>query len=354
PLAMGSAASKVYSRLLLGRTVPWLQAGEGAQCSGEGKQPAEYVFGMSRVMELEAEWHKGLVAAKIDIRKAFDMLHRPALLSRLKQAIGDGPSFRSWQAMLADTTAVLQTSWGCSRLQLDRGIRQGSVESPILFGWLAALILRDVKCKHAWQDRHRVFDQLECQDLLFMDDGLLWAHTSKEVSRRLEEWAAELAVHGLKLNPAKCKAYFSPYCVSQSPVSVNGNLVPQVETLEVMGVPFRVGASASELLAPFLARGRDKFWSLKHLLRARTPLTGRILLLDKIIGGTSLWCLSALAPDASALALLNSMQLQCVVWAMREMVHSVVGKMVEFFWTQSQGLGQRVGAALFPHRRLQE
>ncbi|CAE7347584.1 unnamed protein product [Symbiodinium sp. CCMP2456] len=320
PLAMGSAASKVYSRLLLGRTVPWLQAGEGAQCSGEGKQPAEYVFGMSRVMELEAEWHKGLVAAKIDIRKAFDMLHRPALLSRLKQAIGDGPTFRSWQAMLADTTAVLQTSWGCSRLQLDRGIRQGSVESPILFGWLAALILRDVKCKHAWQDRHRVFDQLECQDLLFMDDGLLWAHTSKEVSRRLEEWAAELAVHGLKLNPAKCKAYFSPYCVSQSPVSVNGNLVPQVETLEVMGVPFRVGASASELLAPFLARGRDKFWSLKHLLRARTPLTGRILLLDKIIGGTSLWCLSALAPDASALALLNSMQLQCVVWAMRRAV----------------------------------
>ncbi|CAE7769768.1 pol, partial [Symbiodinium necroappetens] len=300
PLAMGSAAAKVYSRLLLGRTVPWLDAREGAQCSGEGQQPAEYIFGMARVMELEAEWHRGLVAAKIDIRKAFDMLHRPALLSRLKVALGDGPTFRSWQAMLSDTTAVLQTGWGSTRLQLDRGIR--------------------------WEDRHRIYDQMSCQDLLFMDDGLLWADSPREVSRRLQEWASELEKHGLQLNPAKCKVYMSPYSNPADPVTVNGAVIPRVDTLEVMGVPLKVGATGSDLIAPLIARGKEKFWSLKHLFRARTPLAGCLRLLDKIVGGTSLWCLSALAPDVSALALLNSMQLQCVVWAMR------VGKRREEGW----------------------
>ncbi|CAE7801571.1 unnamed protein product, partial [Symbiodinium necroappetens] len=248
PLAMGSAAAKVYSRLLLGRTVEWLGVEEGAQCSGVGRQPAEYIFGMARVMELEAEWHQGLVAAKIDIRKAFDMLHRPALLRRLKQALGDGPTYRSWHNMLSDTTATLQTGWGCSKLQLDRGIRQGSVESPILFGWIASLILHDVK-----------------------------------------EWAEELEKHGLLLNPGKCKAYYSPHCSSCPPIHVHGTLIPRVPVLEVMGIQFRVGASCSELIAPLIARGRDKFWSLKHLFRARTPLAGRVKLLDKIVGGTSLW-----------------------------------------------------------------
>ncbi|CAE7776695.1 unnamed protein product [Symbiodinium sp. CCMP2456] len=328
PLAMGSAAAKVYSRLLLGRTVPWLTVQEGAQCSGVGKQPAEYIFGTARVMELEAEWHRGMVAAKIDIRKAFDMLHRPALLRRLKQAIGDGPTYRSWQAMLSDTSAVLQTGWGSSRLQLDRGIRQGSVESPILFAWLASLILLDVKASRGWDSRPKLFPELGCQDLLFMDDGLIWAHTAAEVSQRLQEWADELEIHGLMLNPSKCKAYYSPHCSTCLPIRVRGHLVPRVQTLEVMGVPLRVGATSSELLAPLIARGRDKFWALKHLFRARTPLTGRIKLLDKIIGGTSLWCLSALAPDASSLALLNSMQLQCVVWAMR------VGKRTQEGWLQ--------------------
>ncbi|CAE7255020.1 X-element\ORF2 [Symbiodinium sp. CCMP2456] len=328
PISMGSAAAKVYSRLLLLRTAPWLQAGEGAQCSGPGKQPAEYLFGMARVMDLEAEWHKGLVAAKIDIRKAFDMVHRPALLARLKQAIGDGPTYRSWHAMLCETDAVLSTGWGQSRLQLDRGIKQGSVESPILFGWLAACILRDTKNACQWHKRPQIYDQLDCQELLFMDDGLIWDGTTKEISRRLQEWADTLKHHGLSLNPRKCKVYMSPYSKDTGQVKVDGVEVPVVAVLEVMGIPFRVGASPSELISSLLSRGRDKFWGHKHLLRANTPLAGRIRLLDKIVGGAALWCLSAIAPDASSLAIINSLQLQCVMWAMK------VGKRATEGWLQ--------------------
>ena len=145
PLAMGSSVAKCYCRMLLARTIGHLRHTGLSQCSGEGRQTAEYVFTVATVMELEAEWKRGIVMAKIDLHKAYDMVDRPSLLKRLEQAMGDGATFRSWQALLADTDAVLQTGWDSSRLQLDRGIKQGSIESPALFSYLAEQILEDTR-----------------------------------------------------------------------------------------------------------------------------------------------------------------------------------------------------------------
>ena len=277
-------------------------------------------------MELEAEWRRGIVMAKIDLHKAYDMVDRPALLTRLKSSLGDGPMYRSWHALLAETDAVFQTGWDTTRLQLDRGIKQGSVESPALFSYLAEQILEDTKAEFRWSERGRAFQGLELEEVLFMDDGVVWADSAKALSRKLEEWSQVLLRAGLSLNPSKCKAYFSPYATGSKEVRVGGVVIPQVPTLTTMGVPFRVGASSAELLAPFLQRAKDKFWALKHLLRASTPLRGRVQLLERVVGGLVLWCLAALAPDAGGMQVLNSLQLQLVVWCMR------VGKRAQETW----------------------
>ena len=120
--------------------------------------------------------------------------------------------------------------------------------------------------------------------------------------------------------------YFSPYADKSKPVTVQGKPVPSLPTFTIMGVPFRVGANSAELLAPFVQRAKDKFWSIKHLLRAKTPLKGRVQLLDRVVGNLVLWCIAALAPDAGGMQVLNSLQLQLVVWCMR------VGKRVQETW----------------------
>ncbi|OLQ00668.1 Retrovirus-related Pol polyprotein from type-2 retrotransposable element R2DM [Symbiodinium microadriaticum] len=336
PLAMSSSVAKCYCRLLLGRTSGYLRHTGPSQCSGEGRQTAEYVFTVARVMELEAEWRRGVVMAKIDLHKAYDMVDRPALLGRLRQAMGDGPTFRSWHALLAETDAVLQTGWDCSRLQLDRGIKQGSIESPALFSYLAEQILEDTKAEFSWADRAQVFPGLALEESLFMDDGCVWAPSSAALGRKLEEWSTVLLRAGLALNPSKCKVYFSPYADKSKPVIVQGKPIPSLPSFTIMGVPFRVGASSAELLAPFVQRAKDKFWSLKHLFRARTQLKGRVQLLDRVIGNLVLWCMAALTPDAGGMQVLNSLQLQLVVWCMRvgkraeALVYSMVGAMVDF------------------------
>ena len=112
-------------------------------------------------MQLEAEWHAGFAIAKLDLHKAYDLVDRKALLKRLMSKLGDGPTYRCWYALLSETDAVLQTCWNTSRLQIDRGIKQGSIESPALFSWLAEQILEDTRQRCGWDKRPKVYRGLD-------------------------------------------------------------------------------------------------------------------------------------------------------------------------------------------------
>ena len=76
----------------------------------------------------------------------------------------------------------------------------------------------------------------------------------------------------------------SPHAKTRK-VVVDGKEIPEVETLTVMGLIFRVGAS-SDLTASPLALARAKFWKLKHLFQNHTPLKERVRLFDRIITPT--------------------------------------------------------------------
>ncbi|CAE7333489.1 pol [Symbiodinium necroappetens] len=209
-----------------------------------------------------AEWNTALmVVIPKELLPVDPKNLRPLAMGR---AMGDGATFRSWHALLAETDAVLQTGWDQSRLQLDRGIKQGSIESPALFSYLAEQILEDTKAEFRWADRPRVFEGLDLEELLFMDDGCVWADSPEALGCKLEEWSRVLLRSGLALNPAKCKVYFSPFAPRNKEVEVFGKVIASLPTFTIMGVPFRVGASASELLAPFVQRAKDKFWAMVY------------------------------------------------------------------------------------------
>ena len=87
--------------------------------------------------------------------------------------------------------------------------------------------------------------------------------------------------------------------------------------LPVMGLKMKVGVSMGELLQPLLARARSKFWSLKHLLRAKTPAKGRVRLMQRVLTNTALWCIAALPPDKPALTVINSFQNLLLTWLLR-------------------------------------
>ena len=129
-ICIGASASKLFARLLWGRTREALKYQGSAQSMGEGRQTSDYHFSIARLLQLEQEWRQGLVFMKLDVENAFDSLNRSVFLERLAEKMGCCQVLRCRWAMFESTDAVLSTVWGESVVDMVKGIRQGSVESP--------------------------------------------------------------------------------------------------------------------------------------------------------------------------------------------------------------------------------
>ena len=317
PICIGAAANKVYARMLLARAKSSFKYSGPVQNMGTGRQTIDYIWIISRLMSLDQEWKGGLHFLKLDIEKAFDSLHRGKFLSRLTTKMGASEELRSWWAMFQNTEAGLFTAWGESNISMSSGIRQGSVESPQVFASAIDWIIHDVAVKHSWNSSSDVYEGLEFAETAFVDDCILWNGSRSLLQQRVCQLIEELSLWGLRVNPEKCQYYVSPFCSDFEPLKLGNLSVVPDKKLDVMGISFHVGSSSQEALQGIFTRTKNKFWALKHLFRAKTPLAGRMKLMQKVLMGTSLWCVGAFVPDKQGLLAINTLQAQLTVWAMR-------------------------------------
>ena len=317
PIALGSSASKLFARMIVNRVVDQLDHASPAQCAGRGRQATDVIFTLHRLFQLEQEWKQGLCALKIDISKAFDTVDRARLVSKLQARIGDTFELRAFRALLVNTQATLQSAWGSSEMILGSGIKQGAIESPLLFSFLMDVAIMEASELHSWQARPKVFPELEQEELLYMDDGVLWGRDCQQVAQRLGEFARVLEGYGLKLNIGKCRLYCSPHMIGERSLRVQGHLLSPEDCLEVMGIPFAVGNAVTQTIQPLLARARAKFWSISHLLRAKASVKSRTVLMNKVVTNTALWCIAAFPPEPLGLRMVNSFQSVLMGWLLK-------------------------------------
>ena len=317
PIVLGSSASKLYSRLVLNRTLKYLGAKGPSQCSHKYRQTCDYVFTLWRVFELCREWGRPLVCVKVDVAKAFDSLDRRVLLQKLRARLGDTPEMRAWENLLLHTEATLLTPWGMSTFVMRSGIRQGAVESPCFFSVVMEEAVIEAAEKYKWSDMDLVFSDQPCEHALFMDDGVFWTCSLEVAKVRIAQLTEVLRTYGLKVNLEKCQLYCSQDVKGLHKLVVQGVELKASEHLDVMGLKLRKGMSCCELLQPLVARAKAKFWENRHLLRCKTSLKGRLALLQRVVAGAGLWCVASVPPDKAAMGLLNSVQATLISWMCR-------------------------------------
>ena len=318
PIAMGSSVSKLFSKLLINRCLHLLTPSTAMQCSGPGRQTCDYLFSVIRLFELCREWGVPLAVFKLDFEKAFDKLDRGKLLQRLEEKLGPGAEMNCWRGLLRGTVGVLQTPWGCTDIHMRTGIKQGAVESPTFFAWIAELIMEETAVKYSWREGSHIFQDFPVEEMLYMDDGMLWNSSLTNLQTRVEQLSVEFASYGLQLNLQKCQLYASTSVAAPRHIRVHGEQIAAVETLEVMGLTLKIGMSVYELASPLASRARAKFWELKHIFRAQGgSMKQRAQVMQRVVGGAALWCICCIPPDAATMTMLNSVQLQLMVWLLR-------------------------------------
>ena len=319
PLSMGSAAAKVFARMLLARTEPQIRIQGPEQCSGKGRQCCDFVFVVARLMQLEQEWKQGICWLKVDLAKAFDRVDRRVLTDRLLQKMGMCPEYRCWYNLLRNTDAVLQTDWDSTVINMHDGIKQGAIESPAFFSFLAEVCLHEASQRFEWHRNEDAFQGLSLNNLLYMDDGLQWSKGVQGLQKESGPMGGCCYRNsGCESTPRSASCTARPSTQASAPSGCKASSFTPRRDLSILGMTFKVGASPSETIAPLLAKARAKFWGgLKHLLRAKTPIGGRVALMERVLGGTVLWPLAALPMDSSSLGLINGLQMQMCIWIMK-------------------------------------
>ena len=317
PLAMGSSVGKLFARMLLSRTARFLSPRTPAQCAAPGRQTADFLFSIHRVFELSREWGSPLCALKVDLHKAFDCVDRRQLLLKLGERMGPCAEMGCWAALMSEVTGFLQTPWGSSLLSMPAGIKQGAIESPSMFGFIAETALEETRVLHRWDEHAKLLEGLNEEECVYMDDGCFWSRGVKLMQTKVEAYAKQLSKYGLSINLGKCQLYCAPRCPGGRSLRLDDVVLEASPHLEVMGLQFKVGVTVMELITPLATKARDRFWEIKHVLCSKGELSKRIRTMQRTAAQAGLWCLSALPPDPGGLGYLNSVQIQLIVWMMR-------------------------------------
>jgi hypothetical protein len=131
-----SVPGKAYARILLGRSRYHLLAHQRPEQSGftPKKSTTDRILALRVLIERKSEFQQGLLAAYVDLRKAFDSVNREALW-RILGLRGVPPKLvRLISELYSGTTSAVRCGGSTSDyFPVDTRVRQGCVLAPTLF-----------------------------------------------------------------------------------------------------------------------------------------------------------------------------------------------------------------------------
>ena len=221
PISLLSCALKVSERLLLKRLHPRLnplidESQAGFRWGAEEQQ----IYTLAETLRLRAGTRT--FCAFVDVRKAFDVAWRDAVLVKLAVAGVAGSTWRVLDDFLSSTSARVLVNGHLSEPWTESaGVRQGSVLGPLLFNILFDGISEAVRAACPGVAFGRDIHAPRVTVLLYADDLVVLAENQRDLQRALDAigaWGARWRF-SFGIGPEKTAVFvvgyrFSPQFVS--------------------------------------------------------------------------------------------------------------------------------------------
>ena len=314
PIAMSSAAFKTLSRVVMERSFDQLRFGCPWSSSGRNRGCADMHGAMSRLRDMVREWRLGVVVVKLDIRGAFDCVHREEVANFLIERIQAPYELRFLLQVLGEN--VLE---GCApggapvRVRSNRGIRQGSPESAEIFGLIISDVICRLKCSGSWRKPGPPLDDMPADVGCYQDDIFLWGECPRRLAHNVDLIAQELKKLGLSLATEKTGVVASKYYRGRRTIHVAGQDVAFREpgsSLRILGLDFDFDAPAHQQAKELMSRVWTAFHANKVILCGVGSRKEKAAMVCKLIEGCWSRCAGALHWEKDDLASMNSMQLR--------------------------------------------
>lgn len=240
-IAVGSAISKVFAQVILGRLDRWAEDGEWRAKSQfgfrKGMGTAEAVFVLRHLVDKAENNKKPLFAAFIDFKKAYDSVPRDLLWRCLQKMGVHGHMSNMLQRMYADTKLCVRVNSEFGpEFESSIGVKQGDPLSPLLFGLYIDRFVSFLSSRYPMGDVFCGKDPL--QVLLYADDMVLVSHDPKVLQAYLDILNVFCEASRMTVNTAKSEVviFFRQWARDIPRLRFGGKRLNEVKEFTYLGV----------------------------------------------------------------------------------------------------------------------
>ena len=287
-------ASKILLRILQKRLEVFLLPELPEEQAGfrRGRGTRDHIANLRWMMEKTRENQQDLYVCFIDYQKAFDCVDHETLWTTLKNMGVPMHLIVLTKSLYSGQEATVRTELGdTEKINIEKGVRQGCILSPLLFNAYAEKIMREALAD--WSGGIRIGGR-KISNLRYADDTSLLANTEEELVEIIERVRVESEKDGLYLNVNKTKI-LSTGIIGR--VMINGENVEVVESFTFLGTQIhRDGLSEKETSRRFglgkaAMGGLTKIWKDRCITLETKVKLVKALVFPIVLYGAETWVL---------------------------------------------------------------
>ncbi|CAE7810020.1 unnamed protein product [Symbiodinium sp. CCMP2592] len=245
PIAMSCTLQKMITRVVMNRCFDSIRSTCRWASSGKGRQVADLIGAVSRFRDHCREWRLHGILLKLDIRGAFDYIHRSSVADFLVTRLGNSPhgAELAFLLRLLSTNRLIGQAPGGAEVEVkaNRGIRQGSPESAELFGLIIQQVMVEAHEDPRWRKCSGELDDLPLDGGCFQDDVVMWGDEIHVMENNVKIIVELLAKLGLRLAAEKTGIIVTPYYRGPRSMQIDDKPVAfleQGESIRILGLDF--------------------------------------------------------------------------------------------------------------------
>ena len=268
PICLMSQMTKLFSRVILNRISSKLNEGSRSEQAGfkKGFSTIDNIHAVTQLIERANEYQIPLNILFVDFRKAFDSVEITAVLNALRvHAIPE-----AYVTLIGEMYKNCETDISLGDISVtvpvERGVKQGDVLSPILFSAALESALRTAEMPHGIQ-----VNGVFLKYLLFADDVVMFAHSSKDLDEMVNSLNESTSKLGLEIHSTKSQwmsNHFNQPDQHQD-IMINGKILKKIEEYTYLGRSVNMTNSMKTELNRRKQAGWHAFSKLRDILTSK-------------------------------------------------------------------------------------
>ena len=267
-----SLTSKVFSKVIQTRLTKTLDNYFSQQQAGfrPGRSCSYHIFTLRQILEQSREWNTSLYINFIDLKKAFDSIHRESLWKILRHYGIPTKLVNIVKMLYCDfKSQVICDTELTEAFSVTTGMKQGCILSPFLFILGIDWIMKQVTSEGQRGIRWTLTTILE--DLDFADDIALLTHRHQDMQTKTDIMATTTESIGLKISAKKTK-HLRMNTRTEDTVTLNGEPIEDVESFTCLGSKMATSGDGEEIRAR-LSKASQAFASLRNTWKSHNIST---------------------------------------------------------------------------------